>query len=65
MDRESFLADPDDIIHAQIPQLVKHHQFIVGVSRFAFVRFNAPDIPEEKRWGSLSEVNFKLFCKML
>lgn len=49
MNGESFLADSDDIVHAQIPQLVEHHQFIVGVSGFAFVWLNASDIPEDKR----------------
>lgn len=44
---EALFTDPDDVVHAQVPQLVEHHGFIVGVGGLVLVWFDAPHIPEK------------------
>lgn len=47
VDGESLLANPDDVIHAEVTQLVQHHRLIIRVGRLVLVRLNAPHVPEE------------------
>lgn len=42
----TFLANPDDLEHAQILQLVQHQLFIVVVWCFLHVGLDTPHIPE-------------------
>lgn len=51
VDGEALLADPDDVIHAEVSQLIQHHRLIVGVGRLVLVGFDAPHVPEEEYSG--------------
>lgn len=46
MNRITFLANPDDLQHAQILQLVQHQLLIVVVWCFLHVWLDTPHIPE-------------------